>query len=181
METNNTEYDQYRLLESLPFGKTLILGKEYTHLNVQDSMLDSQFVKMASQVESDYKTIMKNNRQESLRLEAWLKKLSEMLCCERVPLLKNRNNYMKLLQRCLGELGTLEGVFRKMPPQGAQELRTLQKHEILEIDFAVKAALAKRKAEDTRKQAQVQIVNKKRKSDEAQQRKSIEKYYQQLD
>ena len=68
-----------------------------------------------------------------------------------------------------------------MPPQGAQELRTLQKHEILEIDFAVKAALAKRKAEDTRKQAQVQIVNKKRKSDEAQQRKSIEKYYQQLD
>ena len=41
METNNTEYDQYRLLESLPFGKTLILGKEYTHLNVQDSMLDS--------------------------------------------------------------------------------------------------------------------------------------------
>ena len=39
---------QYRLLESLPFGKIVILGKEYTHLNVQDSILDSQFVRMVT-------------------------------------------------------------------------------------------------------------------------------------
>ena len=52
--------DQYRLLESLPFGKTVILGKEYTHLNVHDSVLDGQFARMASQLEYDYKSILKN-------------------------------------------------------------------------------------------------------------------------
>ena len=91
-----------------------------------------------------------------------------MLCCERVPLLKNRNNYMKLLQRCLSELGSLEGVFRKMPPQGAQELRTLQKHEILEIDFAVKAAMAKKRADETRKVTSEQSIQQKRNQAEAQ-------------
>ena len=58
---------------------------------------------------------------------------------------------MKLLQRCLTDLGSLESVFKKMPPQGAQELHTLQKHEVLEVEFAVKTQLAKRKSEETKK------------------------------
>ena len=74
-----------------------------------------------------------------------------MLCCERVPLLKNRNNYLKQLLRCLTEIGSLEGIFRKGPPQGGEELKTLQKHEILEIEFAAKSAIVKRKSEETRK------------------------------
>ena len=70
---------------------------------------------MVGQVEESYRDVLKN-RQERLRCEAWIKKLSEMLCCDRVPLLKNRNNYMKLLLRCLQELGVLDGIFKKMPP-----------------------------------------------------------------
>lgn len=42
--------------------------------------------------------------------------------------------------RCILEVGELVGVFRKMPPQGAQELKNLQKHEIVEIEFALKKA-----------------------------------------
>ena len=120
------------------------MGKEYSNLNTSDSVLDNQFVKMASTVENEYKEVL-YTRQERLRCEAWVHKLSEMLCCERIPLLKNRNNYIKQLMRCLNEVGELVGVFRKMPPQGAQELRTLQKHEILEIEFAIKKSQAERK------------------------------------
>ena len=92
---------------------------------------------MANTVEDEYRDVL-YTRQERLRCEAWVNKLAEMLCCDRVPLLKNRNTYMKQLMRCLLEIGQLEGVFRKMPPQGNQELKTMQKHEILEIEFAVK-------------------------------------------
>lgn len=39
-----------------------------------------------------------------------------------------------------------------MPSQrDAQDLNTLQKHEILEIEFAVKSALAQKKTIETRK------------------------------
>ena len=96
--------------------------------------------------------------------------------------MKNRNNYLKQLQRCLTELGTLVGVFKKMPPEGAQDLKTLQKHEILEIEFAIKTANAKRKTEEARKTLEVKSSDKKRRMEaDARQRKSIEKYYRQLD
>ena len=112
------------MYDSLPFGVVTILGKQYTHLNTQESMLDAQFVKMATAVEAKYREVL-TSRQERLRCENWVKKLTEMLCCDRVPLLKNRNNYMKQLQRCIVDLGGLEGLFRKMPPTGPQELSTL--------------------------------------------------------
>ena len=73
-----------------------ILGKEYSHFNVGDSVLDSQFVRMVQAVESDYGRSLKS-RQERLRCEAWIKKLAGLLCCDKVPLLKNRNNYLKQL------------------------------------------------------------------------------------
>ena len=61
------------------------------------------------------------------------------MCCERVPLLKNRNAYIKLLLKSIQELGRLEGIFKKLPPHDSQELQNIQKHQILEIEFAIKA------------------------------------------
>ena len=46
--SDKSNLGQYRLLESLPFGTTVILGKEYTHLNTRDSVLDTSFVKLAT-------------------------------------------------------------------------------------------------------------------------------------
>ena len=43
-----------------------------------------------------------------------------------------------------------------MPPSGAQELRTLQKHEILEIEFSVKSVQAKRKTEEAKEKLSLQ-------------------------
>ena len=45
-----------------------------------------------------------------------------------------------MLLTCLKDSEQLYGIFKKMPPQnkGLQDLPTLQKHEILEIEFAVK-------------------------------------------
>ena len=67
------------------------------------------------------------------------------MCCEKVPLLKNRNAYIKLLLKSLQELGSLEGIFKKMPPQDGKELENLQKHQILEIEFAIKAKISTRR------------------------------------
>ena len=142
--------DQFRLYDSLPFGTVVIMGREYTHLNTADSVLDGQFVKLAACVEATYREVLLS-RQERLRCEAWVHKLAEMLCCDRVPLLKNRNNYAKQLMRSLTEIGKLEGVFKKMPPQGASELQTLQKHQILEIEAAIKANQANRRAAEAKK------------------------------
>ena len=115
-------------------------------------MLDAQFLKMVKQVEGEYSEVLRN-RQDRLKCENWVKKLCSLICCEKVPLLKNRNTYVRLLLRCLTDVGSLEGVFRKMPPESAQELKTLQKHEILEIEFAAKNAQArKRSGEAKRKQ-----------------------------
>ena len=75
-------------------------------------------MKMAVSVEYELISAL-HRRQDLLRCEAWVGKLAEMLCCDRIPLLKNRNNYMKQLVRSLQETGSLVGVFKKMPPQGA--------------------------------------------------------------
>ena len=119
-------------------------------MNVFDSMLDVTFVKMASAVQNTYEDVLVS-RQECLRCENWVRTLAEMLCCDKVPLLKIRNNYMKQLLRCVSEIGSLVGVFRKMPPAGSHELKNLQKHEVLEIEFAAKSAIAKRKQEEARR------------------------------
>ena len=87
---------------------------------------------------------------------------------------------MKQLQRCLTEVGALEGVFKKMPPQGAQELKTLQKHEILEIEFAVKSAAARKKSLEAKRTLEMQSAKKRQEADEMQ-RRSFERYCQQLD
>ena len=112
---------------NLPFGKTTIMGVDYGHFNVDGSMLDSQFVKTAHIIESKYKEVLQS-RQECLKLEKWVSRLCDNICCERVPLLKNRNAYIKLLLKSLQELGRLEGIFKKMPPHDGQELLNLQKH-----------------------------------------------------
>ena len=78
-------------------------------------MLDAQFVKMATAIEREYQDVLRS-RQERLRCENWIEKLASMLCCEKLPLLKIRNNYIKQLQRCVTEVGSLEGIFKKMPP-----------------------------------------------------------------
>ena len=96
---------------------TVILGKKYSHFNLSESMLDSTFVKQAKAVEDRYRKVL-NSRQDRLRVEEWLSKLASYLCLEKLPLLKNRNSYMKQLHRCIMELGALEGVFKKMPPAG---------------------------------------------------------------
>ena len=54
----SNEKDQYRLFDSLPFGTVTILGKEYPHFNIVDSVLDSQFVRMASVIEQEYKSCL---------------------------------------------------------------------------------------------------------------------------
>ena len=61
IETANSGIiNQYRLLESLPFTRVMILGKEYTHLNTRDSVLDQQFVRMTNGVENEYKDILRS-------------------------------------------------------------------------------------------------------------------------
>ena len=75
---------------------------------------------MAKVVEGEYREALMS-RHERLRCEAWVTKLSSMLCGEKVPFLKNRNNYMRLLQRCILEVGALQGVFRKLPPDGGAQ------------------------------------------------------------
>jgi hypothetical protein len=62
-----------------------------------------------------------------------VKKLCEN-CCDRQPLLKNRNKYAKLLRICVMDLKRLEGLFKKMPPTEGEELKMIQNHEILEIE-----------------------------------------------
>ena len=85
--------------------------------------------------------------------------------------------------RCLLEIGELEGVFRKMPPQGGQDLKTLQKHEILEIEFAIKKHQSKRKEEEAKKAKLYQKSQtfRKRREDEQSSKRSIEQYYRHLD
>ncbi len=78
-------------------------------------MLDAQFVRTATIIEEIYKKVLQS-RQEILKLEKWVDRLCDHMCCERLPLLKNRNAYIKLLLKSLQELGSLEGVFKKMPP-----------------------------------------------------------------
>ena len=50
--------------------------------------------------------------------------------------------------RSLEELGHLEGVFKHLPGTGAEkEIGTLQRHEELEIELAVKALWSHRRIE----------------------------------
>jgi len=99
-------------------------------------MLDIQFVKMAQRIESVYKDVFPA-RLDRVRVQEWVTRLADNWCCDKLPLLKNRNRYVKLLLSCLTELGKLAGVFKKRPPTGGQELGTLQKHEILEIQYEI--------------------------------------------
>jgi len=53
-----------------------------------------------------------------------MKKLCDN-CCEKIPLMKNRNKYAKLLKLCIFEIKRLEGVFKKMPPSDGEDLRMI--------------------------------------------------------
>lgn len=49
--------------------------------------------------------------------------------------MKNRNKYIKLLRICVVELKRLEGIFKKLPPNDGEELKMIQNHEIIEIQY----------------------------------------------
>lgn len=53
-----------------------------------------------------------------------MRKLSED-CCDKAPLLKNRNKYAKLLKMCVFDIKRLEGVFKKMPPSDGDDLKLI--------------------------------------------------------
>ena len=42
----------------LPWENVRILGRSHSHLNITDSVLDSQFVKMATTVECEYRDVL---------------------------------------------------------------------------------------------------------------------------
>jgi hypothetical protein len=85
-------------------------------------------------------------RPDRVKVMAWVRKLSESQCVGRVPLLKNRNKHAALMLRSLEELGHLEGIFKMLPGTGAErEIGTLQRHQELEIELAVKAVQSHRK------------------------------------
>ena len=122
-----------------------ILGQVYSHFDLNESMLDISFVKTASQIEDIYKEKL-SGKPERVRVESWVKRLCTSECCDKIPLLKNRNRYIKLLLTCLADLGRLEGVFKKMPPEN-KELANLLKPQIIDIEFAAKAQRDRNKRE----------------------------------
>ena len=102
-----------------------IFGQVYSNFDLNESMLDIAFVKTAGQIEDIYKEVL-SGKPERVRVESWVKRLCTSECCDRIPLLKSRNRYIKLLLTCLSDLGRLEGVFKKMPPEN-KELPNLLK------------------------------------------------------
>ena len=73
-----------------------VLGRNYSHFDLTNSMLDIQFVKAVEKIEDEYKYAVRA-KPDQLRVEQWVKKLCTTECCDKVPLLKNRNRYAKLL------------------------------------------------------------------------------------
>jgi hypothetical protein len=105
----------------------VLFGKKYSHFNMEDSMLDVQFIKTVQRIEEVYKDIFPA-RPDRVRVQEWVVRLADNWCCDKLPLLKNRNRYIKLLLSCMTDIGKLAGVFKKRPPLVGQELATLQKH-----------------------------------------------------
>jgi hypothetical protein len=126
-------------IDDLPPGvqRITLFGKHYTHFNMEDSMLDVQFVKTAQRIEEVYFDVFPS-KQDRMRVQEWVTRLCDHWCCERLPLMKNRNRYVKLLLTCLTDLGRLAGIFKKLPPKNSQDITTLQKHQILEIEFEIR-------------------------------------------
>jgi hypothetical protein len=90
---------------------------------IVDSKLDKKFLAMAIEIEQNYKLIF-YSKPDYIRIEQWVKRLCEN-CCNKVPLMKNRNKYLKLLRLCVVEIKRLEGVFKKMPPADGEELKQI--------------------------------------------------------
>ena len=100
-----------------------VFGKYYEHLKPSISKVDRTFVKTANEIEGAYRGIF-FSRPDQVRIEQWIKKLCEN-CCEKMPLMKNRNKYIKLMKTCILDLKRFEGVFKKMPPSDGEELRLI--------------------------------------------------------
>ena len=64
-----------------------------------------------------------------------------------MPLLKNRNKYIKLLKLCVFEIKRLEGIFKKMPPSDGDDLKIIQNHEILDIEQYAKNSKRRKHSE----------------------------------
>mmetsp|Transcript_17476 Transcript_17476/g.16691 ORF Transcript_17476/g.16691 Transcript_17476/m.16691 type:complete len:94 (+) Transcript_17476:276-557(+) len=65
--------------------------------------------------------------------------------------MKNRNKYISLLRMCVEEIGRLEGVFKKMPEADGEEIKLIQNHEVLDIEYLVKNTKKRKKSQQRAK------------------------------
>ena len=81
--------------------------------SIIDRELDEEFIKATILIQNGYDMMP---RHDQTRIESWIEKLAKITVNHEWK--KNRNNYIKLLLRCVEE-GKLTAPFDKQPPQGS--------------------------------------------------------------
>ncbi|CDW83149.1 UNKNOWN [Stylonychia lemnae] len=137
-ETPVVQYQSYHQRHQVRIN-----GRVYDHFKPQKYRLDQKFIEIMEIIEHHYRGVF-YSKPDQVRIEQWMKKLCDN-CCEKVPLMKNRNRYAKLLKLCIINIKRLEGVFKKMPPSDGEDLRMIQNHEILDIEHQTQCNNKKQK------------------------------------
>ena len=137
-----------------------LFGRTYDHLKPQTYTLDRKFLAMSETIDRNFRSTF-YSKPDQVRVEQWLKRLCEH-CCDRQPLMKNRNRYAKLLRLCVTDIKRLEGVFKKMPPAIGEELKMIQNHEVLEIEHFAQCKKTKKQKNSQRRAKEMYEFNQQK-------------------